>query len=132
MCLIVICMALRNKRGAQKNKLTFAEFLCIRVPRCLDTDGLAVQEIVTLSPMGGFLLDGNLNHRLEHMKVVYTPTGARRNVVPLTVFEEHFKVLESLESYLETQNLAGATAEDNDESGISTSPSIHEVVDCWS
>ncbi len=44
------------------------------------------------------------------------------------VFEEHFKVLESLESYLETQNLAGATAEDNDESGISTSPSIHEVV----
>ncbi|EFX86191.1 hypothetical protein DAPPUDRAFT_98050 [Daphnia pulex] len=42
------------------------------------------------------------------------------------VFEEHFKVLESLESYLETQHLTGATAEDNDESGISTSPSIHE------
>lgn len=47
------------------------------------------------------------------------------------VFEEHFKVLESLESYLETQHLTGATAEDNDESGISTSPSIHEVkTDC--
>lgn len=43
------------------------------------------------------------------------------------VFEEHFKVLESLENYLETQHLVGATAEDNDESGISTSPSIHEV-----
>lgn len=43
------------------------------------------------------------------------------------VFEEHFKVLESLESYLETQQLIGATTEDNDESGISTSPSIHEV-----
>lgn len=43
------------------------------------------------------------------------------------VFEEHFKVLESLENYLESQHLVGATAEDNDESGISTSPSIHEV-----
>ena len=44
------------------------------------------------------------------------------------VFEEHFKVLESLESYLESQHLVGATtSEDNDESGISTSPSIHEV-----
>ncbi len=44
------------------------------------------------------------------------------------VFEEHFKVLESLENYLEAQHLTGAaTVEDNDESGISTSPSIHEV-----
>lgn len=41
------------------------------------------------------------------------------------VFEEHFKVLESLESYLETQQLIGTLSED--ESGISTSPSIHEV-----
>lgn len=44
------------------------------------------------------------------------------------VFEEHFKVLESLENYLETQHLIGATMDDNDESGISTSPSIHEVI----
>lgn len=44
------------------------------------------------------------------------------------VFEEHFKVLESLENYLESQHLIGATMEDNDESGISTSPSIHEVM----
>lgn len=44
------------------------------------------------------------------------------------IFEEHFKVLESLESYLESQHLSGVTAEDNDESGISTSPSIHEVI----
>lgn len=42
------------------------------------------------------------------------------------VFEEHFKVLESLESYLESQQLIGAVSED--ESGISTSPSIHEVI----
>lgn len=43
------------------------------------------------------------------------------------VFDEHFKVLESLESYLEAQHLVAA-AEDNDQSsGISTSPSIHEV-----
>ena len=46
------------------------------------------------------------------------------------VFEEHFKVLESLENYLESQNLVEA-AEDNDESGISTSPSIHEVNFVW-
>ena len=43
------------------------------------------------------------------------------------VFEEHFKVLESLENYLESQNMMEA-AEENDESGISTSPSIHEVI----
>lgn len=43
------------------------------------------------------------------------------------VFEEHFKVLESLENYLETQQIVNLTGEDNDESGISTSPSIHEV-----
>lgn len=43
------------------------------------------------------------------------------------VFEEHFKVLESLENYLETQQIINLTGEDNDESGISTSPSIHEV-----
>jgi len=42
------------------------------------------------------------------------------------VFDEHFKVLESLENYLEAQHLVAA--EDNDQSsGISTSPSIHEV-----
>lgn len=47
------------------------------------------------------------------------------------VFEEHFKVLESLESYLESQQLIG-TAVSEDESGISTSPSIHEVSKCLS
>ena len=40
------------------------------------------------------------------------------------VFEEHFKVLESLENYLEAQQLV---AGENEESGISTSPSIHEA-----
>ena len=43
-----------------------------------------------------------------------------------SVFDEHFKVLESLENYLEAQHLVAS--EDNDHSsGISTSPSIHEV-----
>jgi len=42
-----------------------------------------------------------------------------------SVFDEHFKVLESLENYLEAQHLVAS--EDNDHSsGISTSPSIHE------
>ena len=41
------------------------------------------------------------------------------------VFDEHFKVLESLENYLEAQQLVTEEAHD---SGVSTSPSIHEVL----
>lgn len=85
---------------------------CPAVPHATDTDSSGSVDVT----MGTTLDD------FSEISLPNTPTvveGCNN------VFEEHFKVLESLESYLETQQIVNL--EDNDESGISTSPSLHEV-----
>ena len=46
-----------------------------------------------MNPMGGVLREGQLNHRLEHTKVVKSPTGARHCAVPVKVFEEQVNMI---------------------------------------
>lgn len=68
----------------------------------------------------------NTSTTLDDFREISLPTTPTVIEGCTDIFEEHFKVLESLESYLESQQLIGAVSED--ESGISTSPSIHEVI----